>query len=105
MPGTTQLGLLSSGPAQSVNVHLRVNPTGTYVWGRIHTRESSGLERVTRVPRIEIMSGFLGLPDDMRDIFTAWLYHGSGEIHRLAKEATESWVRDWNPDELRSTLP
>lgn len=94
MPGATQPSLIPSDHPSSFVLDLRVAASGHYVWGKLHTIEHSGRQRRLIIPHTIFSAAMLGLPDDMRDIFTAWLYADTTEVIRVAKVAIATWQDD-----------
>lgn len=94
MPGITQPSLLSSDHPPTIKIELRVAASGKYVWGRVELEEHSGRRRRVLVPHTLFTGNFLTLADDMRDVFTAWLYHDTTEVVRVLKRSIERWQDD-----------
>lgn len=94
MPGSTQPSLLSTDTPCSITLVLKVAANGAYIWGNLTTLEHSGRARRRTIPHTYFGAAVLSLPDDMRDVFTAWLYHDATEVHRTVARAVEGWQDD-----------
>lgn len=94
MPGVTQPSMIVTDHPGSIILDLRVAATGNYVWGHLTTFEHSGRKRRLTIPHTLFGAQMLGLPDDMRDVFTAWLYSDTTEVMRILKRAVERWQDD-----------
>lgn len=85
--------LVTDHPA-SITIELRVSARGDTVWGRMIMHERSGRSTVTHIPHMFLSAQVLGLPDDMRDLFTTWLYARPEETRRLLVKAIDRWQDD-----------
>lgn len=94
MPGATQPSMLPTDHPCSITVELKVAANGVYVWGRLTTVDHGGHTRRRLIPHTYFGAALLSLPDDMRDVFTAWLYSDGAEVQRVTARAVERWQDD-----------